>query len=81
MAALSALVLHIRERWSLEAAERLRLNDERCFHGGGVRLCSLSDLRATDAGFKQRHRRDLLKWLVDVFLLTPEEAEKVLTIR
>jgi alpha-amylase len=81
MAALSALVLHIRERWSLEAAERLRLNDERCFHGGGVRLCSLSDLRATDAGFRQRHRRDLFKWLVDVFLLTPEEAEKVLSIR
>jgi alpha-amylase len=81
MAALSALLLHIRERWSLEAAERLRFNDERCFHGGGVKLCSLSDLRATDAEFRQRHRRDLLKWLVDVFLLTPEEAERVLAVR
>ncbi|MEM4651497.1 MAG: glycoside hydrolase family 57 protein [Pyrobaculum sp.] len=80
-AALYALVLHIRERWSAEAAERVVFNDERCFHGGGVRICSLKDLRAVDAGFKERHRRDLLRWLTDVFLLTPAEAERALSIR
>lgn len=80
-AALYALVLHIRERWSAEAAERVVFNDERCFYGGGVRICSLKDLRAVDAGFKERHRRDLLRWLTDVFLLTPAEAERALSIR
>jgi len=79
-AALYALVLHIRERWSAEAAERVVFNDERCFYGGGVRICSLKDLRALDAGFKERHRRDLLRWLTDVFLLTPAEAEMALSI-
>ncbi|ACB40236.1 glycoside hydrolase family 57 protein [Pyrobaculum neutrophilum] len=78
MAALTALLVEIREKWSAEAAERLVFNDERCFHGHGARICSLKELRNTDAGFKKRHRQDLKRWLTDVFLLSPQEAERIL---
>ncbi len=78
MNALAALLMHIREVWSEEAAERLVLNDERCFFAEGVKLCSLAELRTADRGFKERHRDDLRKWLMDVFLLGPEKAEEIL---
>jgi alpha-amylase len=77
MMAVTALAATIRERWSAEAAERLVLADERCFFGGSVKICSLKELKAADAAFRARHREDLLKWLVDVFMLTREEAERL----
>jgi len=79
MAALSSLLLYIREAWSRDAAERLVFTDERCFYGGGVRICSLRELRQMDKSFKERHRKDLFKWLVDVFMLRAEEAAALLS--
>ncbi|AET32056.1 glycoside hydrolase family 57 protein [Pyrobaculum ferrireducens] len=79
MAALSYLLLYIREAWSRDAAERLVFTDERCFYGGGVRICSLKELRQMDKSFKERHREDLFKWLVDVFMLRAEEAAALLS--
>ncbi|ABL88145.1 Alpha-amylase [Pyrobaculum islandicum DSM 4184] len=79
MAALVALLIEIRERWNVEAAERLVFNDERCFYGQGVRICSLKELKSVDTNFKRRNYEDLLKWLVDIFLLTPDEARRILS--
>lgn len=79
MAALVALLIEIRERWNVEAAERLVFNDERCFYGQGVRICSLKELKSVDMNFKRRNYEDLLKWLVDIFLLTPDEARRILS--
>mgnify|MGYP001772761448 FL=1 len=77
MAALAALYVYIREAWSREAAERLVFNDERCFYAEGVRLCSLKDLKNVDGGYKSRHRDDLRRWLTDIFMLSPEEAGRL----
>ena len=76
MAALTALLFHIREKWTTEAAERLAFKDERCFWAEGLRLCSLRDLKGADRSFKERHREELLKWLTDVFLLPLPAAER-----
>jgi alpha-amylase len=79
MNALAALTALIREVWSREYAERLKLDDERCFYAEGVRLCSLKELRSADGGFKRRHRDDLRRWLVDVFLLDERDADAALS--
>lgn len=79
MEALAVLLTRIREAWSREAAKRLALDDERCFYGEGIKLCSLKDLRSVDSAFRERHRGDFRKWLMDVFLLSAEEAEEVLS--
>jgi alpha-amylase len=79
MNALAALIALIRETWRAEHAERLRLNDERCFYAGGVRLCSLKELRSADRNFKERYRDDLRRWLLDVFMLNEREADAALS--
>ena len=78
MNALAALFSLVRETWRREHAERLRLNDERCFYAEGTRICSLKELRALDGSFKDRHRDDLRRWLTDVFLLSSSEADEML---
>ncbi len=61
--ALTSLVMYISKSWSREAAWRLVFNDERCFHSGGVRICSLKQLEEIDEEFKKRHREELSQWL------------------
>ncbi|MFN3803685.1 MAG: glycoside hydrolase family 57 protein, partial [Pyrobaculum sp.] len=60
MYAIHSLAMAIQTAWGREAAERLAFKDERCFHGGGVQICSLTELQNVDAGFKKRHRGDLM---------------------
>lgn len=79
MAALTSLLILIRESWSFEAAERLVLDDERCFYGQGVKICSIRELRELERSVKERYRDDLIRWLADVFMLSAEEALRLLS--
>jgi len=78
MAALTSLLVLIRESWSLEAAERLVLDDERCFYGQGIRICSIRELRRLGKDVKEKYRGDLIRWLVNVFMISVEEALRLL---